>query len=1040
MFKVKKVLLDSYIFQPENFPLTLTCKKTSPPQAGGDRGEGEKIPLSTPTLSLPRRRGRALREGNFKYLWLVLLLCPFLFISSVCFADESEIFTLDVAPDVLIILDLSGSMNWDPAGKTCSSPGCTRLEMGKAAIKTILDYNRDGSVDVADENLLGVRIGYMRYYYCTADDTGGSYSSGCNSLIKELGRPYSEIWTAVNNESAYGGTPLAAALHEGRLYLDANKSSDSAKNCRQKFVILVTDGADTFACSGNGSESQSDQYKRRKATVAKAKALADAGYKVFVVGFGEAMPDHLEYTLNWAAYLGGTDNPDLANTGSTSAIAASSDPCAADTSNDPGTASLRGYAFLTTKSEELSAALLRTINIIAEARVSFTVTSVAASRTQDENFMYEASFRPINNDPFWLGYFKKFSINSDGSLGSQVWDAGNVLQSKDPATRNMFSLQAGSLASFLAGAPGQTKTYLDVQTAEEAMAIVGYIRGESAYNPDRWKLGDIFHSGVLTIGSPSAYYIDIRSPQAFVDFRENNKNRERIIVTGANDGQFHAFRASDGDEKWSFIPPNLRPKLKYIAHYSHPTSLTHSYFVDGPVTVADAWLGTGDGTTKSSSDWKTLLIFGLGKGVRDSSNNSRFLWSSSSSCDSEANYSQTYTSTYQYYCGYYAFDVTTTSASTPVYKWRLNFPAGGPQTQAYLGESWSRMAIGRVKIYGYEKWVGFIGGGYSSGGDTGKGFFVVDLSNGDILWSFTKGASDTNTTSTNMTYTIPASPAIADTDSDGFIDTAYVGDLGGNMWRFKFCTQTDASTCSTSNWSGGRLFNSSVGSGFIRPIYATAAVAKSTGGSLWVFWGTGNKENPSGTSGQDHFFAVKDNDRTTTYNINNLENITTEGTTYSGANPGWYMTLGGTGEKLLSEPAVFGGIVAFTTYTPSGGSDSCSSAGTAKLYAMAMMPMTINGITYNPGAGVLSEPTVPSSTAGGARSRTLGYGIPKSPVFSQKPGGTGPTDLYLSLSGGGGSDTRVISSSQLGDNPLTQHLVQTAPSSQLLHWRDGRIQ
>ena len=51
------------------------------------------------------------------------------------------------------------------------------------------------------------------------------------------------------------------------------------------------------------------------------------------------------------------------------------------------------------------------------------------------------------------------------------------------------------------------------------------------------------------------------------------------------------------------------------------------------------------------------------------------------------------------------------------------------------------MAIGRVKINGNEKWVGFIGAGYNNDGDPnrGKGFFVVDLSNGNILWSYTRG-------------------------------------------------------------------------------------------------------------------------------------------------------------------------------------------------------------------------------------------------------------------------------------------------------------
>ena len=70
----------------------------------------------------------------------------------------------------------------------------------------------------------------------------------------------------------------------------------------------------------------------------------------------------------------------------------------------------------------------------------------------------------------------------------------------------------------------------------------------------------------------------------------------------------------DGIELWSFIPPNFLPRLQYVAHSTNPSMLGHQYFVDGPVTVADAWLGTGDGTQKSPADWKTLLIFGEGRG------------------------------------------------------------------------------------------------------------------------------------------------------------------------------------------------------------------------------------------------------------------------------------------------------------------------------------------------------------------------------------------------------------------------------------------
>ena len=125
-----------------------------------------------------------------------------------------------------------------------------------------------------------------------------------------------------------------------------------------------------------------------------------------------------------------------------------------------------------------------------------------------------------------------------------------------------------------------------------------------------------------------------------------------------------------GKEVWSFIPPNVLTKLKDIAHKTHPTGLTHQYFVDGPITVADAWLGTGDGTAKSANDWKTLMIFGEGRGGTST------LWSSSASCDT--GFRNVYSATYSNYCGYYALDVTNTYS--PAYKWRIGPSAPRPPT------------------------------------------------------------------------------------------------------------------------------------------------------------------------------------------------------------------------------------------------------------------------------------------------------------------------------------------------------------------------
>ncbi|MEW6115855.1 MAG: PilC/PilY family type IV pilus protein [Nitrospirota bacterium] len=989
----------------------------------------------------------------------IIVFVVVLFLTGISYAaDESILFT-SIAPDALILLDLSGSMNWNPAGGSriygassscvadtthcsganCSggfcnssqascSVDCSRLAIAKRALFDVFDDNDNNVINSSGSNTddlsLNMRTGYMRFFGCqtSSDERNGtySYSAGCNTLIKGIGTKYSSIFCGSSNscsssssgssgivgEDASGGTPLAAALHEAKLYLDYHKSTDTAAACREKFVILITDGADTYHCSGTGQEDQADQYKRRKATVAKAKALADAGYKVFVVGFGAAMPDSLERTLNWAAYYGKTDNPLVVNSGTTNAITSSVDPCNEGSENDPANAALSGYAFLASNADELATALKQAVNIIREATYAFSLTSVSSARIQSENNLYEASFIPVDEDPFWQGHLKKYNINPDGSLGTVAWDAGDVLANTSAASRNIKTYKSGAVVAFTTAniTPADLSPNPSAPiSATRRDEIVGYIRGESAYNEDNWKLGDIWHSNPIVITSPSPYFQDrIDSNNAFESYRNSHQRTSgsgRVVVVGANDGQLHVFETAGGVETFSFIPPNLLPRLGNIAHRDHPPSMLHQYYVDGPVSAADVWLGAGSGTSKSASDWRTLVVFGEGRGGTTT------LWSSSSSCDS--GFSPVYSATYSYYCGYYALDFTDTS--NPVYKWRVN-PSS---TEApYLADAWSKMPMGRVKINGDERWVGFIGGGgfeyectgsVPDPGTKGKGFFVIDLKTGDVLWSYTKLNNN------EMDKSIPATPAIADTDNDGFIDTAYVGDLGGSMWRFKFC-ERNTNPCNTSNWSGGLLFRAT--SGVIRPIYTSASVAKDTDANLWVYWGTGDKQCPTEANAQEKFYALKDN-RTSTYNINDLENITTG--VFTAQKPGWYINLSGSGEKILGDPLVFGGVVYFTTYTPTQSNNNpCSQSGSGSLY----------GVKYTTGSGALD---------GNSRNMQLGAGIPSAPLISLKPGdGTPAADLYVTVSGGAGT------------NASTQRVPFNPPfvinKTNMLYWKDRRVQ
>ncbi len=72
----------------------------------------------------------------------ILLACIILFALFICpsvRADESDLFTT-VSPDALIVLDLSGSMNWTPYGETMYT-----VDGGSCSSSTGLFYGEIGT-------------------------------------------------------------------------------------------------------------------------------------------------------------------------------------------------------------------------------------------------------------------------------------------------------------------------------------------------------------------------------------------------------------------------------------------------------------------------------------------------------------------------------------------------------------------------------------------------------------------------------------------------------------------------------------------------------------------------------------------------------------------------------------------------------------------------------------------------------------------------------------------------------------------------------
>jgi type IV pilus assembly protein PilY1 len=376
----------------------------------------------------------------------------------------------------------------------------------------------------------------------------------------------------------------------------------------------------------------------------------------------------------------------------------------------------------------------------------------------------------------------------------------------------------------------------------------------------------------------------------------------------------------------------------------------------------------------------------------------------------------------------------TDTTNFPEFKWMLD---PGLFEAPYLGEPWSKMVMGRVKINGKERWVGFIGGGYSldpKENKAGRGFFVVDLGSGNILRGFTAAQNN------SMSF-IPATPAIVDKDNDGFIDTAYVGDLAGNLWKFTFCPndpleEQKPQPCGLADWRASIFYNSQ---GDKLPVYATPAVAKDKN-DFWIFWGTGDKAYPNLEGPQNKFFALRDKNAEEpeeSYTLADLQNITS-GVFNDSTKKGWYLSLSEQEqERVLSDAAVFKGIVLFTSYKPPVDQDNmCGATGVGALYGIAMFPLDIEGTPFSPGQGVFS--------AGSQRKIDLGPGIPSAPVVSQKPIDSGQEggspDVYLAVSGGAGLGTEIRTSGGSGLPGLAGALAGSSPTSHIIHWRDRRVQ
>ncbi|HEY7518965.1 MAG TPA: PilC/PilY family type IV pilus protein [Methylomirabilota bacterium] len=599
-----------------------------------------------------------------------------------------------------------------------------------------------------------------------------------------------------------------------------------------------------------------------------------------------------------------------------------------------------GQYFQSDSATDLERALTRAITLIKQATYTFANPVLPTTSTTGSTRAYLASFQSDPSAPFWRGYLKAYQRDSQGLVpvdsnniplqSAFIWDAGTALNSISPNSRTIYTEISGSLVPFTKANSNISTTLLGVSTTAERDKIIDYIRGvdvndenlNSSTTDDRpWKLGDIFHSTPVLVSAPVLALND----SSYQSFKSAQATRTKVLIAGANDGMLHAFREADGVELWAFVPPDMLDVLQALVAINGP----HEYFVDASPIAVDI---------KVSGVWKTIVVFGSRRGGPY----------------------------------YYALDITDTT--NPTFLWGF--------TDSKIQETWSEPAIGKVKLGGVDTYVAFFGGGYSTPTNNayGKAVFAVNLATGAKLWEYYNSSSSDDRQ--YMNFSIAANPTAVDTNNDGYVDHVYVGDVGGQLWKF------DVSDPSTTNWKGKRLFaadtsqsNPPASGEFYatQAIYGAPALALDSNRNLWVFFGTGDRNHPNAAA-SNRFYGIKDNTdmtngATLTEASTNVVDVTSTSATGS---QGWFVQLPGDGEKVLAAANVFNNSVFFSTFTPDSTVTCLGGGGTAKLYAL-QITSGYAAINFSTGTAVTSpSPSTPRSTV-------IGHGIASMPVVVLAP-------------------------------------------------------
>ena len=666
------------------------------------------------------------------------------------------------------------------------------------------------------------------------------------------------------------------------------------------------------------------------------------------------------------------------------------DPLLKDTARNGGGLFLTASDAASLKAAFESAVQSVLSQVGAAAAVAFNSGSITAN-----SLLYLARFDSTR----WSGDLIAHRINTDGSIGAQVWSAASQLDAAVPGSRVIITYDRDAKA----GEPFRTLTDLsslqqgDLNTApgggsdSYGQDRLNYLRGDRSqegvlFRTRTNRLGDIVHSAPVYVGKPALPWPDTApfptAPgQRYSDFKAAQAGRKPVVYVGANDGMLHGFDATDdattgGTEVLAYVPHEVAQTIADRGlHYLTDPNYQHRYYVDLTPTVSDVYIGGG---------WATMLVGGLRGGGR----------------------------------GLFALDVTdpatfSESNAANIVMWEFT-----DEDDADLGYTFSKPTVAMMNN---GRFAVIVGNGYNNTGSGEAVLFILFVDGGlDGVW--TAGTDYIKLTTKVGTTADPnglATPAVADLDGNGTADRIYAGDLFGNMWVFDVSGSNEATWGSAYNAGGNPapLFVAQDASGTAQPITSKPFLLRnpdvetnaSNDPNILVLFGTGQylTETDKTTTDTQTFYAVWDSGTkgltrtslvqqeitefsvTTGGGTKTVRTLTSNPVDYLAGNYGWYVDLleNGTvqqGERVVTSPTVIGELVFFNTLIPD--TRPCAYGGTGWLMSAdattganpteAAFDLNADGIVSS--ADLVTLPGGGSAPAAGEK---FGKGIPMESRF-----------------------------------------------------------